>query len=83
VPPKYSDAFWKSHADGFVSVLVWIETDGSVTFQRVWRSSGADYERPVIEAVKQWRYAPVICDGRAMRVELTIDFKVTHDEAAP
>jgi TonB family protein len=82
VSPRFSDEFWKKHRDGFVKLVVLVERDGSVTFMRVESSGGRAYEQPVVEAVKQWRYTPATCAGKAVQMELTIDFKVTHEQAA-
>jgi hypothetical protein len=41
--PKVLDSFWQTHEAGQVVLQVWVETDGTVTFQRIVRTSGQDY----------------------------------------
>src|SRR6266404_6186261 len=70
--PKVPGTFWQTHEAGKVVLQVWVETDGRVTFQRVVKTSGAEYSDLAAQAVRSWRYKPATCGGQPTRTDLTI-----------
>lgn len=62
--------------DDFVTVLFVVDASGKVVNPRVEKSSHRDFEKPVIDAVRTWKFEPAIKGGQhvACRVRRTIRF---------
>jgi TonB family protein len=73
------EGFWTSHREGTVAVETLVHEDGSVTVQRVVSSSGHDYSVLAVEAVKKWRYSPLLCDGVPTRLVLTMNIRFSRE----
>jgi TonB family protein len=52
-----------ARVEGMVVLDAVIHRDGTVGDIKVLKSSGPFFERSAIEAVKQWRYAPIPYEG--------------------
>ena len=79
VPPQYPDSARAAGLEGTVSLLVKISTDGSVT--EVQEISGPrGLVRAAIAAVKQWRYRPILANGKAQQATTTVQihFKLSQ-----
>lgn len=72
VAPEYSDDARKARIQGTVELLVIIQADGTVQFDRVQTSLGYGLDQKAIEAVKQWKFIPSRKDGRPVPVWMSI-----------
>jgi TonB family protein len=63
VEPAYPPAMQSARVEGMVVLDAVIHRDGTVGDIKVLKSSGPFFERSAIEAVKQWRYAPIPYEG--------------------
>jgi TonB family protein len=79
VNPKIPEGFWKSHKDGVVVVETTIAADGSVSVDRVVNSTGHEYTVLALEAIRQWRYSPLLCDGVATPMTLSVNLHFSSE----
>jgi TonB family protein len=70
---------------GTVTLLVTIETDGSVGDAAVELSAAADLDQAALAAVRQWRFRPALRAGSAVRarVRIPFEFALPADPALP
>ncbi len=63
---------------GLVILETLVDRDGTVEDVKVLRSAGSVLDREALAAVRQWRYAPLILNGRPLRfvVTVTLSFAV-------
>ncbi len=76
-PPKYPTDSRRAHEEGTVVLSVLLSTDGRVTDISVTRSSGfARLDRAALDAVRGWRWSPLMRDGSPVMVRgvVTIPF---------
>ncbi len=76
-PPKYPMDSRRAHEEGTVVLSVLLSTDGRVTDIAVTRSSGfARLDRAALDAVRGWRWSPLMRDGSPVMVRgvVTIPF---------
>lgn len=79
-PPTYPTDARRAHEQGTVKLLVLVGTDGKVSDIKVAGSSGSDrLDRAALQAVKRWRWQPIMSGGTAMAVRgyVTIPFVLT------
>lgn len=62
-PPLYPYSMRRDRISGTVTVVFVIDEDGRVIEPRVEESTRREFERPALEAVRQWRFEPGIKDG--------------------
>jgi TonB family protein len=73
IAPVYPSAARTSHQSGNVILYAIVETDGSISNPRVLQSASTMLDAAAIDAVRQWKYTPVSCDGVPVRVETSIE----------
>jgi TonB family protein len=66
--------------DGSVLLSVLIGKDGLVKEIHVQQSLRPDYDASALEAVKQWRWTPVLVNGEPTEVETTVTVSYSHGE---
>ena len=71
VAPIYPEAARQARVSGVVILELQLDVNGSVTDARVLRSIPL-LDAAAIEAVKQWQYEPMIANGRAIPIPLTV-----------
>jgi len=77
VAPRYPSAAQRKGIDGWVELEFTVATDGTVKDLAVFRAEPADaFDDAAIKAVSQWRYRPILRDGRAIeqRARLRVRF---------
>jgi feruloyl esterase len=76
--PKYSKIARKKKIEGVVTLSMIIGTDGQPRDVKVVNSLEPTLDANAIEAVKKWKFAPAMKDGRPVAVEmrLEVDFKL-------
>ena len=68
--PVYPAVAVRERIEGFVELSYSVGPDGRVIDLRVVRAEPRGvFEQAAIQAVASWRYAPMIVDGRAVRVD--------------
>src|SRR5262249_13940345 len=70
VEPQYSEVARKARYEGTVVLEVIIRKDGTVDIQRIVRSLGFGLDENAIQALKQWRFRPGMCNGVPVDVSL-------------
>ena len=77
--PEYPALALQAAVEGVVILEAIVDARGEVEEVRVLRSAGAGgvFDRAAILAVKQWRYSPVILNGRPERFLLTVTLSFT------
>ena len=75
VRPVWPDTAQKADVRGTVLVEFTIDTDGGVTDARVLRGI-APLDQAALDCVRQWRYEPVLLEGRPfpMRITAAVSF---------
>ncbi|MBO9580086.1 MAG: energy transducer TonB [Sphingobium sp.] len=76
-PPRYPMDSRRAHEQGTVVLSVLLSTDGRVSDISVMRSSGfSRLDRAALDAVRDWRWSPLLRDGSAVTVRgvVTIPF---------
>lgn len=63
--------------EGTVTLLVTVETDGSVSDARVAASAGEDLDQAALTAIRQWRFRPALAGERPVRVRIRVPFVFT------
>jgi protein TonB len=74
VEPVYSVIAAASHISGVVIVEAVVDVHGSVESVRIVRSRGPLLDNAATEALKQWKYAPLIVADVPMPFEVTVTF---------
>ena len=79
VEPTYPAAASAMGIEGTVILEALVDEEGRVTSVRVLRSNGV-FDRAALDAVRQWRYSPVLLNGRPEKFVLTVvvTFRVTR-----
>ncbi len=80
VEPVYSAIAAVAHIGGVVVVEATVDVDGSVESVNVLRSSSPFLDRAAIDALKQWRYAPLVIADLPTRFVVTVTFNFRFPE---
>jgi protein TonB len=79
VEPVYPLLAIVQQLEGVVILEAIVDEEGRVENLRVLRSLGV-FEKAALEAVRQWRYSPVILNGRAEKFILTVTVSFRLDK---
>ncbi|MGD8376147.1 MAG: energy transducer TonB [Acidobacteriota bacterium] len=71
-PPRYPADLLRSGRQGTVYVLFTVQRDGRVADVEVQRSTDPAFERPAVEAVRQWKFEPGTRNGQAVRFKMRV-----------
>ena len=71
VNPEYPLLGLASQIEGMVILEAIVDEEGRVETLKVLRSAGI-FDSAALEAVRQWRYSPVILNGRPEKFILTV-----------
>jgi len=81
VPPEYPLAARKKALSGWVDVQFVVKTDGSVSDPTVVGAEPAGlFEQPATEAVRKWRYHPVLRDGQPINQTARVRVRFTLEQ---
>ena len=72
VEPVYPPAAAVARLQGLVILEAIIDRDGTVSDVKVLRTAGSILDREALTAVRQWRYAPLVVNGRSLRFVVTV-----------
>src|SRR5207249_2408443 len=81
--PVYPSAARKVRKTGTVELAVTILPSGETWKPTVIRGVDADLDRAAVEAVEQWRYAPLTVDGRPCWTVLRVNVRFRLSSPAP
>jgi protein TonB len=78
VQPAYPSHLRKARVGGKVVVLFMLDEEGHVHDPRVESSTHPDFEKPVLDAIRRWKYKPGTKEGQAVRtyIRLPLSFSV-------
>ncbi len=71
--PVYPTVMRKT--EGSVSVMFVVDQSGRVSNPRVEKSSHPEFEKPALEAVKQWKFEPAIKAGQRVACKMRIPIR--------
>jgi protein TonB len=74
VEPKYPDIAAAAKLSGLVILEALVDESGAVQTVKVLRAPSVFLERAAVEALKEWRYSPLVLDGVPMAFVLTVTF---------
>jgi TonB family protein len=72
-PPEYSAQARKAGYQGVCTLGVIVEANGRTSHITVLRSLGMGLDEKAIEAVKVWKYAPALRDGKPVPVQIAVE----------
>ena len=77
--PQYPVELRKQKVEGTVNVVFYVDKDGKVTNPQVENSTHPAFERPALEAVRQWRFDPGTRKGEKVgfKMRVPISFHVS------
>lgn len=71
-PPSYPQELRKQRRQGTVYVLFTVDRQGRVTDAKVDKSTDPAFEKPALEAVKQWKFEPGTRKGEPVQFRMRI-----------
>jgi protein TonB len=80
VEPVYSALAAVAHIGGVVVVEATVDVDGSIESVNVLRSASPFLDRAATDALKQWRYAPLVIADLPTRFVVTVTFNFRFPE---
>jgi len=81
VNPVYPQVARKAHVEGTVILEAKTDKEGNVVDTRILRSIPV-LDQAAIDAVKQWKYEPLLIDGKPRKVLFTVTVRFVLDEGA-
>ncbi|MCS7337428.1 MAG: energy transducer TonB [Verrucomicrobiae bacterium] len=78
VPPRYPPELRKARVEGLVTLVFVVDETGRVVDARVESSTRPEFERPALEAIRNWKFRPAQKNGESVRcyVRLPIRFRI-------
>jgi protein TonB len=80
-PPKFPESMKRDGMSGVVAVVIVIDEKGQIVNSSISKSSHPDFERPALEAVKQWKFKPAKKDGNVVKVRVTVPLRFNVEES--
>jgi TonB family protein len=80
VGPTYPEEARKEGIEGTVILEATIDTQGNVAKVRVLKGGVESLNKAAIEAIRQWKYEPVVIEGKAVPSTFTVTIKFTLDK---
>lgn len=73
--PVYPAAMRGAKTDGVVTVLFVVDATGKVSNPRVDKSSHPAFEKPAMDAVKQWKFEPAVRAGQRVPCKMRVPIR--------
>ena len=70
--PHYPQELRRRRVQGTVHVVFLVDTEGKVITPRVEKSTHASFDRPALEAVRQWRFEAGTRNGRKVQFKMRV-----------
>ncbi len=80
-PPKYPESLKREGVSGVVAVVIVIDEKGNIVASSIAKASNPDFEKPALEAVKNWKFKPAKKDGVPVKVRVTIPLRFNVEES--
>jgi len=80
VEPTYPPMAVSAHLQGMVILEAIVDAEGTVTDVKVLRSVSPLLDREALAAVRQWRYSPVVLNGRPVPFVLSVSLSFSLRE---
>ena len=68
--PAFPNEMRGKKLEGVVSILFVVDSDGKVTNPRIEKSTHPAFEKPALDAIKQWKFEPAIKAGRRVSCKM-------------
>jgi len=81
-PPRYPDSLKREGVSGLVAVVLVIDEKGMIIASSVAKSSNPEFEKPALDAVKNWKFKPAKKDGNTVKVRVTVPLRFNVDDAS-
>jgi TonB family protein len=81
VNPVYPESARQARIEGVVILEAKVDEQGNVVDTRVLRSI-KDLDQAAIDALKQWKYEPMVIDGKPRKVLFTVTVRFVLDEGS-
>ena len=75
VAANYPSEMRSRQAEGVVTVIFVVDDTGRVTNPRVEKSSHPEFEKPALEALRQWKFEPAIKGGKRVSCRMRVPFR--------
>ena len=75
VAAAYPSEMRARKADGVVTVIFVVDETGRVVNPRVEKASHPEFEKPALEAVRQWKFEPAIKGGKRVSCRMRVPFR--------
>jgi periplasmic protein TonB len=79
-PPRYPESLKRDGVSGVVAVVLVIDEKGAIMSSSVSKSSHPDFEKPALDAVKNWKFKPAKKDGNVVKVRVTVPLRFNVEE---
>jgi protein TonB len=79
-PPRYPASLKSEGVSGVVAVVIVIDETGSVKASSISKSSNPEFEKPALEAVKNWKFKPAKKDGKSVKVQVVVPLRFTESD---
>ncbi|MEI7836450.1 MAG: energy transducer TonB [Planctomycetota bacterium] len=73
--PVYPAEMRGRKVEGVVSVLFVVDETGKVARQRVDKSNNEAFEKPALDAVKQWKFEPAVKGGKRVACKMRVSLR--------
>lgn len=73
--PLYPSEMRGKKLEGSVTLLFVVDTEGKVQSPRVEKSSHPAFEKPALEAVKQWKFEPAVKGGQRVGCKMRVPIR--------
>jgi protein TonB len=80
VEPTYPPIAVSAHLQGIVILEAIVDEEGTVTDVKVLRSVTPLLNHEALAAVRQWRYSPLVLNGRPVRFVLSVSLSFSLRE---
>jgi protein TonB len=80
IEPTYPPMAVSAHLQGMVILEAIVDEEGTVTDVKVLRSVNPLLDREALAAVRQWRYSPVVLNGRPVPFVLSVSLSFSLQE---
>lgn len=74
-PPAYPVEMRQRKAQGQVTVLFVVDATGRVQLPKIEASSHPAFEKPALDAIRQWRFEPGVRDGQKVQSRMRIPIR--------
>jgi protein TonB len=75
VAPTYPAELRKVKAEGVVSLIFIVDETGRVVNPKVEKATRPEFEKPALDAVRQWRFEPAMKGGKRVSCRMRVPMR--------